>query len=909
MGYVEPGTTGHNSLSTRVLGPWARALVLIVLSMAVLAPDLFAQATGTIRGTVTAPENTPLPGVKVSATGAQGPRTAVTDEKGFYLIPNLPPGNYTVTATLTSFAPSGPRQVTLQAGQTLTLNLTLAYPTYSENVVVTSQKRAEPIQTVPMSVTAVSSDSLEEQRVLNLQDVAPLVPGLSVDSNTPGQSRVTLRGINAGGVASTVGVYVGDVPFGSSSGLANGAVLAGDFDTFDIARIEVDRGPQGTLYGASALGGVLKYVPNLPTTAGLESRLLESQETVENGDLGYSLKGLVNVPLGDRAAVRASGFYRFDDGYIDSIGDNPIPSLTTPGLNIIDGTLVKKRLNSFDTFGGRISARFTPSDRFSLTLTAQTQNINSDGPNTVDADPTTLKPRNSGLVQSRYQSQTVDTKYRIYSATLNWDLGPAALESVTSYGTFEQDLRLDAAIASGFTGGPPLASVVTYYFGDDATRPLSVVLPQTTSTDKFTQELRLLSPKNDTLEWLIGGYYTHEKSEIVQRFVAVEAGTETVAADLPALAVVALPSKYEEYALFGNATWHVTPAFDLSFGARASRNDQSASEVADGPLVGGHAGYPEATSSETPVTYSVSPRFELGKNSFLYARVATGFRPGGPNVLPPGVPASTPLTYKSDRLTSYEGGWKTSGAGGRYSLDLSAYYLDWKDIQLFAVVNGFGLNGNGGTAVSKGGEFTVSFVPTSHLSFSLNGSYTDAALTKDTDPVVGGLSGDSLPYVPKWTLGLFGEREWRLGRSATFAFGGAVGYVGERTFDFTSRRADGSLLELDSYATLDLHAGVYSGPWSFELYGKNLTNEKGAPRARAARRRAAASFLRRGTCPGVSFLARISQQSPAARADLAALAGVLGVRTLRRTVKYASGPYAYVRPPSSASLPARDGPR
>jgi iron complex outermembrane receptor protein len=827
MGYVERRIVGDSSLSMRAFGPWTRGLVLVVLSMAVLSPGLWAETTATIRGTVTAPENILLPGVQVSVTGEEATRTAVTDEKGFYLIPNLPPGTYKLTATLTSFAPSGPRQVNLQPGQTLTVNITLAYLAYSEKVVVTSQKRAEPIQTVPMSVTAVSSDSLEEQRVSNLLDVAPLVPGLSVDSDTPGQTRITLRGINTGGVASTVGVYLGDVPFGSSSGLANGAVLAGDFDTFDIARIEVLRGPQGTLYGASALGGVFKCVPNLPTTTALEARLLESQETVENGGLGYSMKGLVNAPLSDLFAVRASGFYQFDDGYIDSIGNNPIPSLTTPGLNIIDGTLVKKRINSHDTFGGRVSARFAPSPQFSLTIMAQSQNIGSDAPNTVDADPTTLKPRSSGLVQSRYQSQTVDTEYRIYSATLNWDFGPASLVSVTSYGTFAQDLHLDAAIASGLTGGPPLASVVTYYFGNDMTRPLSAVLPQTTSTDKFTQELRLLSPKNETLEWLIGGYYTNEDSKIAQKILAVEAGTETIAADIPALAVLALPSKYEEYALFGNATWHVTPTFDLSFGARASRNDQVASEVADGPLVGGHVEYQKVRSSETPVTYSVSPHFEVGKNSFAYARVATGFRPGGPNVLPPGVPAGTPLTYHSDTLTSYEAGWKTSGSGGRYSLDLSAYYLDWKDIQLFAVVNGFGINGNGGTAVSKGGEFTASFVPTGGLSFSLNGSYTDASLTKDTDPVVGGLSGDPLPYVPNWSLGLLGEDEWQVGSNVTLVFGGVVGYVGERTFDFTTRKAGGSLLKLDSYTTLDLHAGVFWGPWSFELYGKNLTNEKG----------------------------------------------------------------------------------
>ena len=156
-------------------------------------------------------------------------------------------------------------------------------------------------------------------------------PGLSLTTTRPGVTRITLRGINTGGVASTIGVYFDDVPFGSSTGLANGAIVSGDFDTFDIARVEVLRGPQGTLYGASSLGGVIKYVPNRPSTERFEARVLGSAETVDNGDPGYSLTGLVNVPLGDKAAFRASGFYRFDSGFIDSIGNNPVPSLTQPG--------------------------------------------------------------------------------------------------------------------------------------------------------------------------------------------------------------------------------------------------------------------------------------------------------------------------------------------------------------------------------------------------------------------------------------------------------------------------------------------------------------------------------------------------------------------------------------------------
>lgn len=827
MKHIECKTLGDNILFTRACGARTRILILVALSMVVAVPGLWAQTTATIQGTITSPNNPPLQGVQVSVTGDQGARTVVTDQKGFYLIPNLPPGIYRLTASLRTFAPGEAEKIELRPDQTLTLNISLQSLAFAEAVEVTSQKRTETLQKIPASITVLSEDKLQQEKVENLLDFVPLVPGLIVESDTPGTTRLTIRGINTGGIASTVGVYLDDMPFGSSSGMANGAVLAGDFDTFDVARIEVLRGPQGTLYGASSLAGVVKYIMNPPNTKAFDARLLGSSETVENGNLGYSLKAMANVPVSDQFAVRASGFYRSDDGFIDSIGNNPIASLTTPGVNIIDGTLVKKDINSLDTFGGRLSALFKPSDKFSLLLTAQTQDINSDAPNTVDADPITLKPLHSGLVQSRYQSQTIDTKYRILNATIDWDLAAASLVSVTSYATFEQNQHLDAAIASGLTGGPPLASVVTYYFGNDVTRPLSAVLPETVSTDKFTQELRLVSHESKTFDWLIGGYYTKENSKVLQDILAVEAGTETIATGIPTLAAVSLPTTYEEFALFGDATWHITSRFDLSFGARESTNHQVASETADGPLAGGHVQYDRVTSSESPFTYSVSPRFELARNSSIYARIATGFRPGGPNVLPPGVPADTPLTYKSDSLTSYEVGWKTSGAGGKYSLDVSAYYLDWKDIQLLAVVNGFGINSNGGTAVSKGGEFTASVIPTAGLTFSLNGAYTDAALTKDTDPIVGGLKGDRLPYVPEWSFGFLGDYEILVGGAWTLDVGGVISYIGSRPFYFQARTADGSLNTLESYATVDLRATAYIGRWSFELYGKNLTNEMG----------------------------------------------------------------------------------
>ena len=698
-----------------------------------------------------------------------------------------------------------------------------------EEIIVTAQRRAQTLAEIPMSITVLSGEELSRQQADNFQDLVDLIPGFSITTTQRGATRITLRGINTGGVASTVAVYVDDVPFGSSTGLANGAVLSGDFDTFDLARLEVLRGPQGTLYGASSLGGVLKYVPNAPSTEAFEVKAQGSVESVDDGGMGYAFTGVLNAPISDTFAVRASAFYRVDEGFIDSIGNNPIPTLTDPNVNVIEGTQVASELNSLDTYGGRLSALFQPTDNFSINLAALLQDIESGAPDVVDADPDTLKPLNSKPVQSRYQDASSDFEYRIYSADIEWDFGPMTLESITSDSTFEQNFQQDAAIAAPLAG-VPLSALLTFTF-DDPTTPeiaplLSAVLPQVTSTDKVTQEFRLVSAESDTFEWIVGAFYTDEESLISQEIIAVDAGTENPAAGLPVLAVANLESTYEELAFYANASWYITPAFELNFGARTSDNDQTARQITSGPLAGDSDF--SVKSSENPFTWSISPRFEISDSTSVYARVATGFRPGGPNVVPPGAPADTPRTYDSDSLTSYEVGVKTATSDGRFSLDAAAYFLDWDDVQLLVVVNGIGLNANGGKAESKGLEFTAGFYPVDGLSLSLNGAYTDAYLTEDTDPIlVGGSDGDPLPFVPEWRMGLGADYEWSLSNDRMAYVGGNLTYTDDRPSGFSNLDSNGDVRTAESYTTVNLRAGYTAGRWSLELYGKNLTNELG----------------------------------------------------------------------------------
>jgi outer membrane receptor protein involved in Fe transport len=690
-----------------------------------------------------------------------------------------------------------------------------------EEVIVTAQKRQEVLQDVPQSITVITSATFERQQANNLQDYLALVPGLSLEASTRGVSRITLRGINTGGVASTVGVYVDEVPFGSSSGLANGAILAGDFDTFDMTRLEVLRGPQGTLYGASSLGGVLKFVTNPPQTESFEGKAQLNVEDVSGGDLSYSGSSFVNIPMSDRFALRATGYYRHDGGFIDSLGNNPIPSLLDPNVNIVQGSLNEENFNELDTYGGRISALFNASDAFSLRLTALLQNIATEGSDTIEQDRVTLKPLYAERAASPYHHEPTDIEYRVYSATVDWDFGPVSLMSSTSYSNFKENLQRDFDLQ--------LAPVVTFFFGDAVDRPLGVMLRQTTGTDKFTQELRLSSPESETLEWMVGGYYTKEKSRIdPQDFFATEAGTDRLAADVPMLIEVFLRSQYEEYAGFANLTWHIAPRFDLTFGGRESHNQQFADQLIDQTTLGGtRDAPPRATSSEDVFTYSVAPRFELSDDVSIYARMATGYRPGGPNVLPADAPEGTPRTYDSDRLKSYEAGIKGSWLDNRVSLDFAAYYLDWDHIQLFALVNDTGINANGGTAVSKGLELTAAAVPMEGLTVRLNGAYTDAYLTEDTDPIVGGLDGDQLPFVPKLSLNLDLDYEWPVLSNASAYVGASVRSIRDQVGDFDIRNPDGSRRGIPSYEVIDLRTGLIGQRWSLELYVKNLDDELG----------------------------------------------------------------------------------
>ena len=598
-----------------------------------------------------------------------------------------------------------------------------------ETIIVTAEKREESLQDVPMGVTALGGSRLDELQARDFADYAPLVPGLSLATDQTGFTRLTLRGQNAGGAGSTVAVYLDESPFGSSTALLNGAINTGDFDTFDMQRVEVLRGPQGTIYGANSEGGLLKFVTNAPELGKFSFAGDAGGEGVSHGGNGVSTHALVNIPLGDIAALRVSGFFEDAPGYIN------------------DPATGQSQLNQGRKSGGRASLLVEPTKDLSLRFTAVVQNSSYDGTNLVDSDPITLKPLYGDLAQQRAVPEPSKFQYNNYNGTIDWNLGAVRLLSTTSYSILDTDLVTD--------GTPIYGGLAGALFGGPGAPLLA-----TSELTKVTQEIRLTSPTTDRLEWQVGGYYTHESGTIIQNLYSADIPSGQV---LGLLIQPIIDSTYKESAGFLDLTYHFNTSFDIQAGGRWSSNSQTATQTTTyNSLLASLLGVvpnPQiinGNSSENVWTYSLAPSWHIDTKSMMYARLATGYRPGGPNVLPPNAPPDVQRQYGSDRTTNVELGVRSTQMDGRLSLDLAAYHVDWKNIQLIEAVSGFGINANGGTARSQGLEWNFAYLPVQGLTFQWTGAYTDAKLTSAA-PNVSANSGDPLPYAPKRSTAVDGE--------------------------------------------------------------------------------------------------------------------------------------------------------
>jgi iron complex outermembrane recepter protein len=669
-------------------------------------------------------------------------------------------------------------------------------------VVVTANKRTERLQDVPMAVSVIADTQLQRENANSFADYASQVPGLNIISSGEGQTQLVLRGITSGSGQpnASVGTYVDDAPYGSSTVYSAGSLLSPDIDPDDLQRIEVLRGPQGTLYGSNTLGGLIKFVTTPPDSTQASARVGVDTSTVAGGGTGYGTHATVNIPLvANTLALRVNVYDRDDPGYINNV------------------TTGQKDVNEAKVSGARAQLLWTPSDKVSVRFSTLAQNLKSDGlaNGGVDINPATLQPIYGWNEQARAAGTgAFKLKYRLYDLDIDSDFGWAKLISTTTYSTLRLNENTDVTDAYGPVLNPALGL-------DDA--GYSILQP--IALNKVTQELRLQSPQDQLFEWRVGMFYTHERStdnQDVLSFNALTGGPLPVV--LPTLANLDVgPALFTEWAGYGDVTWHPTSDFSLLLGARYTSDDTTFTQTGSGLLTGSSDFTTHGT--DHPVTYLFNPSYKFSDDLMTYLRVASGYRPGGPNVgVPPGLGA--PLTFGPDKLVSYELGLKSLMLDNHMSTDFDVFYINWTKIQLSETAGGFSFLGNGGKATSRGAEASWRYTPLAGWTVYANATYTDAQLAANA-PAGGlyGFKGDPLPYVPKWNGNVGSDYNFPIGGGWSGFVGGDFSYVGVRDSDFNTVPAP--RFRLPSYTNLDLHIGANVQAWTFELYAKNLANRHG----------------------------------------------------------------------------------
>lgn len=675
---------------------------------------------------------------------------------------------------------------------------TRAKPKNLATIMVTAQKREQAAIDVPASVTSIDAASLARGGLDRLTDYVAQIPGMSLTSLKPGENQITIRGITTGlsQSAPTTSVYIDDAPIGSVNAYTAGSQLAPDLDPANLSRIEVLKGPQGTLYGAGAMGGMIRYVTTPPDFQSIKGTITAGGDSVDGGGTGGVGRFYVNLPLADNSmALQVSGFDQRYAGFIDD----------TNGRKDVNGAHLK---------GGRAAYTWIVNTNWKVAVSALTQQVHDDDDQTEDVDGKTLRPLYGNYIQNAAIPQPANTKLDVYNLSIHGQIGNFALVSSTTYQTLDANAVGDVTPTYGVLLGPLLGI-------PDLGTGISLV----TSTKRWSQEFRLDSSAfDDKLQYEGGAYFTREQD--TNRIPGITPFSTTT------LAPIALPfnlvkaeidSTYREYSAFANATYAFTPKFSLQGGLRYSSDHQTYGQDYSGLLIGPTPIIvTDGREQGDKLTYLLTGSYQPSDQQTVYARVANGYRPGGPNAVPPASVYPAPQTFKPDSLTSYEVGYKAVADDGELSFEGALFTTHWNDIQIQTSAAGFNFFVNGGTATSKGAEATVLFYPLDGWSIRANGAYTDAKLTEDA-PLAGGYSGDELPFVPKVTGSISSNYEWALGTGWKASAGGSINYIGQRRSDYSLRAP----VDVPSYTTFDLDAAITRGDWRFSLYAKNIGNSHG----------------------------------------------------------------------------------
>jgi outer membrane receptor protein involved in Fe transport len=627
----------------------------------------------------------------------------------------------------------------------------------------------------------------------------------------PGLTEFEARGLaSTGGASPTVGFYLDEVPLSPPALSQSGKVVI-DPNLYDVDRVEVLRGPQGTLYGASSMGGLVKFVTVDPSTEAVSGRVEAGTSSVQNGnELGYTFRGSVNVPITSDLAVRASAFTREDPGYIN------------------DPVLGLKGVNEDWASGGHFVALWKPSDDFSLKVSALYQTIHGNGTSDVTPNPPAIfgVPPLGDLQQfyiRAINNYGYERKAQAYSALINWKIGIAELTSLTGYNK--------TSIRDSFDLSDDLYSFSEKYYGTVGNQILNNI-----GVSRLTQEFRLTAPLGQHFDGLLGAFFSQEVDHWQWNYPVSDPFSGATLGDWGSFNATNSPITYTEYSVFGDLTYHVTDQFDIQVGGREAQFRIVGSSfsvtgmtanVIDGfptdPFV-----FPEYTIKQNAFTYLLTPRYKITPDFMVYARLASGYRPGGSNAGTPQVPQE----YSSDKTEDYEIGSKVDFLDHTLSLDASLYYINWKNIQLPLIypVNGSTYVGNAAGAKSEGIELTTEARPLTGLTLGAWVTWDEAVLTQ-TVPGAGqageifGFTGDRLPNTARFSGNFTANYEFPLAPGMKGFVGGELSYVGDRQDAFSSVSAERQ--DLPAYAKLDLRTGTTFDAWTVNVYVNNVDNKRG----------------------------------------------------------------------------------
>jgi len=717
-----------------------------------------------------------------------------------------------------------------------------------EEIIVTAQKRAEDIQSVPMSIQAFSTQKLEENHVASFQDYAKLLPSVTFQNGAsggngagPGFTRVYMRGVASGGDGNhsgsqpSVGMYLDEQPITTIQGSL-------DIHIYDIQRVEALSGPQGTLYGASSEAGTIRIITNKPELGVTKGAVDLQVNTVENGSMGGTAEGFLNLPIGDSAAIRLVGWSQHDSGYIDNVHRTFNYSTN---VAIDNAARVKDHYNDTTTTGARAALKIDLNDRWTVTPTVIAQQMKSNGFPAYD-------PKLGDLNVGHFKPEGTEDHWVQSALTVEGKIGNFDLVYAGAFLKRHDEAQLDYTDYS-IAYDNLYGSAANFYDNNNQPVDGSQFIVGRDGYQKYSNELRLSSPKENRFRFVAGVYQQRQQHEIEQRYYVPGLADSVIVPGWKDTLWLTQEERVDrDRAIFGEVSFDITHALTATAGLRYfgyKNSMQGFYGFGSGYVYGAHYGETpcmqpqvpfhgapcqdiDATVQDTGTTPKLNFTYRFDASRLVYATASRGFRPGGLNrynlTLAP--------TYKPDYLTNYEVGWKTSWHDNSLRFNGALFQEDWKDFQYaYLGQNSLTVIKNAGQARIKGIETNVEWAATTGLTLSAALAYYNAELTEDfcTDSTATpgacpsyaqAPAGTQLPVTPKFKGDLSARYKFTAMGLDSFVQG-SVAYVGARQPEL--RTFQRSLIGPEpAYTIVDASAGVNFGKSSLELFVGNLFDER-----------------------------------------------------------------------------------